>query len=141
MTLSECRCGHAFKEHDLMGCGFPACDCEGFQAEAEPPLPQGMCFGARTSHPDTSKESARKVLNNLERLGAMQNYALNLVRLSPGAMASELAEQFPSKDSRAIPRRLSELRRAGRIYREGRKWNSETERWCSRWWPSPKEAA
>jgi hypothetical protein len=101
---------------------------------------------AHRADPPTSKAAARALKADPRRLGALQNAALNFVRLKPGATCPELAviarewecmgAQIDGKVHRdleyhrqRIGRRLSELRRAGFIEARGERMG------CQTWWP------
>ena len=108
------------------------------------PLPTSPL--AHRADPPTSKAAAAALKADPRRLGALQNAALNFVRLKPGATCPELAAiarkwecmgaQIDAKPHRdledhrqRIGRRLSELRRAGFIEARGER------NGCACWFP------
>ena len=93
--------------------------------------------------PATSRESAAALRGDPDRLGREQSFALEMVRLNPGSTAPELGEiaarQYGHDAEwwrQRIGRRLSELKRAYRIYPNGTKKDPNTRRRCQRWWVS-----
>ena len=108
------------------------------------PLPTSPL--AHRADPPTSKAAARALKSDPRRLGALQNAALNFVRLKPGATCPELAIIAREWECMGAPigrnthpdlewhrqrlgRRLSELRRAGFIEARGERDG------CQMWWP------
>lgn len=99
-----------------------------------PLFPVATSSLARPADPATSQDAAA-AMRDSEDLAGSQRLALSLVRAYPGRTASELAEIAARRDTRAIPRRLSELQASGLI--EGRESTpcSLTRRRALRWWP------
>jgi len=89
---------------------------------------------ARTVHPATSK-TAWRAMRGSEALGRMQGWALDMVTAHPGSTANDLARLADCPDTRAIPKRLRELERAGLIYDDGTLIDPITRRAGVQWWP------
>ena len=88
----------------------------------------------RREGPETSREAA-VALKGSPRLGELQHLALEAVKLHPGSTANELSQHEGMADPRIINRRLSELRRAGRVKVVGHSIDPYTGCRCQRWWP------
>lgn len=69
---------------------------------------------ARTGDPDTSKRAASEVS---DAVAAIQRWAADCVRKSPGLTARELAELYCPTDPRKIGRRLPECCDLGTVVR------------------------
>jgi hypothetical protein len=67
---------------------------------------------ARRRHPETSQQAAEEIVGGLGRL---QERALEILRLIPGATARELSAFAKDQDPATIRRRLSELARRGLV--------------------------
>ena len=71
---------------------------------------------ARTEHPETSKEAAWYIV---DQLGELQRHAVEVVTRYPGRTLRELAELDPrcGKDTRLVGRRLNEVEKLGLVAR------------------------
>jgi predicted HTH transcriptional regulator len=88
----------------------------------------------RREGPDTSREAA-VALKGSKRLGELQHLALEAVKTHPGSTANELSQHEGFPDPRIINRRLSELKRAGKVKTVGTSVDPATGRRGMRWWP------
>jgi hypothetical protein len=84
---------------------------------------------ARTDDPETSKQAAEAIV---DQLAALHTWTLQCVQERPGLTAMELAKHFCPLDPRKIGRRLPELEKAGKLRRETRAC-SITHRQASTW--------
>ena len=92
---------------------------------------------SHTTDPQTSREAARGIQS---ALGKEQDFALQMVERYPGSTAPELGQsavlRYGHHDKewwrQRIGRRLNELKKAGRIYRSGRRDGCATWRTTNR---------
>jgi len=89
---------------------------------------------ARVEGPETSRAAA-VALKGSKRLGEMTALALAAVKLHPGSTANELSQYEGMADPRILNRRLSELKRAGKVKALGTRSDPYTGRRGQRWWP------
>lgn len=67
---------------------------------------------ARRNDPATSKAAAKQIAPSLSRL---QRRTLDVIREHPGRTSQELARAVGDRDIRTLNRRISELKKSGRI--------------------------